>query len=98
MRRAKALRASQKQVAEHQYAEAFHLMQYACVKCGHEELIWNSRNGVTPFCIRCPLCGQLDMEHVNWREDETLPNYQPQPGELIFTGQPDHPKLKVVGK
>lgn len=41
----------------HSHAEAFCLMQYQCKTCGHLETIWNSRDGVTPFSMRCPSCG-----------------------------------------
>ena len=36
---------------KHNHAEAFKLMIYACENpdCLHQEKIWNSRDGVTPF-------------------------------------------------
>jgi len=40
----------------HRHVEAFCLMHYAC-DCGHHEVIWNSRDGVTPFTAPCPSCG-----------------------------------------
>lgn len=95
MRRAKQIRESQKAAAEHQYAEAFHLMLYMCKSCGDIEPIWNSRNGVTPFCIRCSNCGAVDMEHINWHSDLVRPDYQPKIGERIFVGKPEEPKLIV---
>lgn len=39
------------------HKEAYLLMNYRC-ECGHHELIWNSRDGVTPFTLSCPNCGQ----------------------------------------
>ena len=35
----------------HNHKEAYMLMNYRC-ECGHHELIWNSRDGVTPFPFR----------------------------------------------
>lgn len=95
MRRAKPMRPSRQVKAEHQYAEAFHLMKYQCGTCLYQETIWNSRNGVTPFCVRCPKCGAMDMEHIDWRGDVTDPDHQPKSGERVFVGKPDEPKLVV---
>lgn len=68
---------------EHRFVEAFKRMQYGCQGCGFRELIWNSRNGVTPFVINCRNCGG-EARHVNWGQDEYCPDYKPQPGERIF--------------
>ena len=38
---------------EYKHAEAFCLMKYRCEKCGQAEVVWNSRDGVTPFIINC---------------------------------------------
>ena len=35
------------------HPEAFRIMPYKCPKCGFVEYIWNSRDGVTPFSIKC---------------------------------------------
>ena len=35
------------------HTEAFRLMRYRCERCGFVEVIWNSRNGATPFTIDC---------------------------------------------
>ncbi len=67
-------------MAEHQFKEKFALMWYAC-KCGHRERIWNSRNGVTPFCTTCPSCGQADLQHDDWHLDQEAPNH------VLFNGQ-----------
>jgi hypothetical protein len=49
-----------------QHAEAFCVMQYRCENdC--REFLWNSRDGVTPFTIKCAQCGG-SMEHVNWQD------------------------------
>jgi hypothetical protein len=58
----------------HNHGEAFMLMTYAC-KCGHREVIWNSRDGVTPFGLGCPSCGQPTLQHVEWGRDVYAPNH-----------------------
>lgn len=67
----------------HVHAEAFCLMYYQCEKCYIVELIWNSRDGVTPFIINCVACGGA-MRHENWHLDKYLPDYVPQPGQRYF--------------
>lgn len=69
--------------AAHQHVEAFKRMQYGCASCGMSELIWNSRDGVTPYVIACRACG-AEARHVNWSSDEYLPDYKPLPGERVF--------------
>jgi len=51
-------------------------------KDGTSELIWNSRDGVTPFLIR--LRSGAEAKHVDWQRDQYLPNYVPEVGERIF--------------
>lgn len=67
--------------AGHKHAEAFCLMHYQCKDCGHLERIWNSRDGVTPFSMRCPSCGNKNepmgnMFHVAFNRDEYVPDYK----------------------
>jgi hypothetical protein len=83
------------EVVERAYGEAFMLMTYRCGDCTRSERLWNSRNGVAPFYLACPHCTGW-MQHVDWHLDEFAPMYQPQPGERIFYGAPDHPKIRVV--
>ncbi|MBD2073931.1 hypothetical protein H6F86_08515 [Phormidium sp. FACHB-592] len=47
------------------------------------EWLWNTRDGVTPFCVS-NRAGNKMMQHVDWQIDRCLPNYQPYPGEHIF--------------
>ena len=68
----------------HQSAEAFCLMWYACRECGHCECIWNSRDGVTPFCMGCPSCGKPEMNHIEWQLDEYAPHHKPRRGQRIW--------------
>lgn len=79
---------------KHLHTEAFKLMTYRCKSCGFTEVLWNSRDGVTPFCITCPNCGKLDQEHINWRDDIYMPNHIPEKGQRIFIDFPE--SLKVV--
>lgn len=71
-------------MSDHQYAEAFNLMHYACKNCKHREVIWNSRNGVTPFGLTCPSCGKHDLLHVEWHRDVKAPDHVPHPGQRVF--------------
>lgn len=57
--------------------------------CGHREVFWNSRDGVTPFMMQCPSCGG-DLQHVNFGGDIYAPNYQPNYGQGVWRdGTPD---------
>lgn len=59
---------------KHVHGEAFMLMNYACEACGHREIIWNSRDGVTPFGCGCSSCGK-SMRHVDWQNDTYAPDH-----------------------
>lgn len=61
---------------KHRHKEAFCLMWYQCKDCGHKERIWNSRDGVTPFCCKCPSCSSGMMNHEHWGLDEYAPDHQ----------------------
>lgn len=65
------------------HKEAFALMQYQNKRTGEIEVLWNSRDGVTPFCIRSR-DGKDEMSHVNWQADRCCPDYAPKHGERIF--------------
>lgn len=62
-------------MSEYIYAEAYCLMWYACT-CGHRELVWNSRDGVTPFGMLCPSCGNATLNHVDWDLDKRSPKHE----------------------
>ena len=70
----------------HNHKEAFCIMTYRCKDCGFEERIWNSRDGVTPFCIACPKCKGHNHYHVDWFMDRYAPyhSFVMQPGERYF--------------
>lgn len=67
----------------HNHREAFCLMWYRC-DCGAVLRAWNSRDGVTPFGVNCPSCGEARMMHDRWDEDEYAPHHKPHKGQLIF--------------
>lgn len=57
--------------------------------CGHREIYWNSRDGVTPFGMQCPSCGG-DLNHMNWNRDVYAPDHKPHQGQGIWRdGTPD---------
>lgn len=71
------------------HGEAFMLMNYAC-RCGHREVIWNSRDGVTPFGLDCPSCGETSLRHVDWKNDQYAPGHKPYRDQRFFRdGTPD---------
>ncbi len=67
---------------KYQHGEAFNHMAYRCVN-GHDETIWNSRDGVTPFVMDCRVCG-ADSQHIEWHCDVRAEAYQPKVGDRIF--------------
>lgn len=56
------------------HIEAFSLMQYRCEDCGQVELIYNGRDGVTPFGTSCDHndC-KGSKTHINFKRDFRLP-------------------------
>lgn len=64
------------------HREAYCLMRYRTDDGRTEELIWNSRDGVTPF-----ICTHRDgrqMQHIDWASDVPSPAHTPKPGDLVF--------------
>lgn len=68
---------------KYKHVEAYCLMQYECEECKHKEVLWNSRDGVTPFTIVCIKCGETAV-HLEWGKDKRAPNYIPYVGQRIF--------------
>ncbi len=66
----------------HAFGEAFMLMRYED-DLGNVEVIWNSRDGVTPFIELSRLGRQ--MTHKHWNVDVYAPDHKPNPGDRIFT-------------
>jgi len=63
--------------------EAFCLMIYQCEKCCIREVLWNTRDGVTPFCIGCASCDGM-AQHVDWEKDERKPAHVPADDQRVF--------------
>lgn len=64
------------------HAEAFKLMIYHSPD-GQVDHIWNSRNGVTPFCVSTP-DGEGVMQHAPSMWESTRPHHRPTVGSRIF--------------
>jgi hypothetical protein len=62
--------------------EGFCLMRYRDEKTGDIEIVWNSRDGVTPFVIDSPK-GHA-AQHVDWQLDEYAPFHVPEIGDRVF--------------
>jgi hypothetical protein len=74
-------------------------MKYVSEYNGRVEWIWNSRDGVTPFCIRDPHApGDYAMQHDDWGEDAFIPNFIPPVGMRIFISNGDEPYLATCGE
>lgn len=74
--------------------EAYCLMQYQCDSCGKKSLIWNSRDGVTPFACSCPCGGE--RKHILWKSDiQMSPDYIPPAGycDVFVDILPDRAKV-----
>lgn len=66
------------------HAEAFCVMTYRTEDDAEQEILWNSRDGVTPFCIQLK-SGRL-ANHVEWGRDFADPEYwkKLKPGDRMF--------------
>jgi hypothetical protein len=78
---------------DYEHAEAFCLMTYRSDDGTEEEVIWNSRDGVTPFTIA--LRSGKPASHVDWGADRPQPGHKLQHGQRYFGGQPEQPKLMI---
>jgi len=67
----------------HKHPEAFALMQYESNDGSVREVIWNSRDGVTPFGVTAR-DGETSLRHVRWHEDRYAPDHKPALGERMF--------------
>jgi len=74
--------ASHRGPAKYSHAEAFCLMTYRSDDGTEEEVIWNSRDGVTPFVIT--LRSGRKASHVDWHRDRRVLDYSPPAGSRIF--------------
>lgn len=78
----------------HDHPEAFCLMKYRADDGSVEELIWNSRDGVTPFVIT--MQNGKPGTHINWHEDVYAPGHQLKPGERYFADLTPERALKYA--
>lgn len=77
----------------HDHVEAFCLMKYRADD-GEEEILWNSRDGVTPFMIR--LRSGKEASHVEWHLDKYAPDYIPPVGSRIFADLTEEKAREMV--
>lgn len=74
-------------IPRHTNREAYCLMTYQSDDKKINKLIWNSRDGVTPFIIGWPTDDydvKVDLVHSNWRKDVYCPLYVPPVKSKIF--------------
>lgn len=86
-----------RRVMETFHGEAFNLMTYRCESCQMYEIIWNSRDGVTPFMVTCRKCKSM-MQHEAWSVDVFAPWHTPKPGDLVFVDLTEERALKFADK
>lgn len=83
----------------YRFPDAFMFMHYKCDACGMTELIWNSRDGVTPFSVHCQ-CGApgSTMSHVRWGDDWRNPNYKVPDSDRsrVFVSMPKERALEIA--
>lgn len=81
----------------HKHKEAFGLMQYQDEVTKDIEILWNSRDGVTPFGIKSRLGNP--SYHINFRQDQCRPDFVPEPGMRIFVdASPKHAHIQQSAK
>lgn len=66
---------------KYNHAEAFMLMEYTDAD-GNVEVIWNSRDGVTPFITS--LRSGAEARHQNWAADRRAPFHIPAIGDRVW--------------
>ena len=64
------------------HPEGFCLMRYQDQVTQEVEVIWNSRDGVTPFCITSKAGNE--SRHATWDRDQWAPDHKPKPGDRLF--------------
>ena len=84
-----------KDINGHAYGEAFMLMPYED-ELGNVEIIWNSRDGISPFFI-FSRAGR-EMNHKDWNADVYVPNHRPLPGDRIFVDMTKEELLEAEKK
>ncbi len=77
------------------HKEAFCLMNYRDEETGEVEQLWNSRDGVTPFCISSR-DGKRTMHHTNFNNDKFKPGHEPFNGQRIFKDLTNAKALEIA--
>lgn len=83
-------------VSKHLHGEAFKLMKYECQNCDHKEILWNSRDGVTPFMIGCRNCEKGMMQHIDWHKDQYEPSHELKPGQRFFRDGTKEDAIRIM--
>ena len=81
-------------MSRHVHGEAFNLMVYVSDDGQTGELIWNSRDGVTPFIVHSR--DGVEMTHVDWQSDVYAPRFRPPPGMRIFVDMTQEMAMKAA--
>lgn len=89
-------------MSQFNHAEAYCLMRYQCKVCGETEILYNSRDGVTPFSISCkngcPDGLGSPMSHIDFGADRCEPRYIPIPGMRVFIDMTREKSRELWGK
>lgn len=85
--------------AKHNHAEAFRHMVYQSndPKKRITVHIFNSRDGVTPFCFQSKEFG-VELQHAGHHVELYDPQYKPKPGDLIWRDATEEDKQKWFEK
>ena len=79
------------------HKEAYCLMRYACTNCDSKEFVWNSRDGVAPFSIKCGCCERpmyLSDERLNVPYKDYIPTDNMR---VLYGNSSEHVKV-ITGK
>lgn len=82
----------------HQHAEALMLMTFECDRCGFQERIWNSRDGLIQFTVDCPHCFGGSARRVLEEQDFYCPAYKLEPGQRLFVDLTMDRAILVAGE
>ena len=74
---------------------AYAIMWYACV-CGHQEKVFNARDGTISQQLVCPSCGKPRLNRVTNMAVEINPNHVPHWGQKYFRDGTLKEAAKVV--
>lgn len=78
----------------YKHSEAYALMTYLSDDGKTGELIWNSRDGVTPFIVHS--VDGVEMTHVDWDKDVYAPHFRPPPGMRVFVDMTEEMALEAA--